>query len=374
MQIFLISFISSLIINIVIIINANKFFPSSLDCDLTGIQKVHFVPVPRIGGLGIFSAILIGFFCFSFVDLATSRFGFLLMFSSLPLFLSGFFEDLTKGISARFRLFSAFFSAVLAGYFLESWITSLHIFGFYSLVLFSPVISIVITSFAVAGVSHSFNIIDGYNGLSSAIGLMIFLGIGYVAFQVSDSQIVIVSLSMVGAILGFLIWNYPRGLIFLGDGGAYFIGFMIAELSVLLTSRHPEVSKWFPFLLCLYPIFETLFTIYRRVVIKRRSPGMPDSTHLHQLIHSRVARFLPGRGSRKCFSGNNFLTAPFLWVLSSAAVIPSILFWQNHLFLIGFSIFFMIFYTFLYWSIVRFATPKWLFLIHKFLTPNSNTF
>jgi UDP-N-acetylmuramyl pentapeptide phosphotransferase/UDP-N-acetylglucosamine-1-phosphate transferase len=77
---------------------------------------------------------------------------------------------------------------------------------------------------------YAFNIIDGYNGLSSMVAVIILAGIAYVAFQVEDHAIMIAALAMIGALAGSLVLNYPRGLFFLGDGGAFLIGFWIAEL------------------------------------------------------------------------------------------------------------------------------------------------
>ena len=71
--------------------------------------------------------------------------------------------------------------------------------------------------------------------------------------------------------LGFFVWNFPAGLIFLGDGGAYFLGFYVAELAILLLHRNPAVSPMFPLLLCIYPVFETLFSIYRRTLPARHA-------------------------------------------------------------------------------------------------------
>jgi UDP-N-acetylmuramyl pentapeptide phosphotransferase/UDP-N-acetylglucosamine-1-phosphate transferase len=165
---------------------------------------------------------------------------------------------------------------------------------------------------------------------------------------------------MMGALMGFLVFNYPRGLIFLGDGGAYLIGFWIAELSVLLTARHPEVSKWCPLLLCFYPIFETLFTIYRRVILKRVHPGMPDASHLHQLIYMRIVRWSLGSNDDELKTQRNAMTSPYLWVLATLSVIPAILFWENHMVLKGFAVLFAVTYVWFYWSIVRFKIPSWL--------------
>lgn len=102
---------------------------------------------------------------------------------------------------------------------------------------------------------------------------MILAGFAYVSFYLGDRFLLIVALSTLGGVIGFLVWNYPRGHIFLGDGGAYFLGFIIGELSVLMLARHPQVSAWFPLLLCIYPVFETLFSIYRKKWLRGRSPA-----------------------------------------------------------------------------------------------------
>jgi hypothetical protein len=85
----------------------------------------------------------------------------------------------------------------------------------------------------VAALANAINTIDGFNGLASMVA-----SLAYGAFQVSDPIVLSASFIMMDAALGFFIWNFPAGLIFLGDGGAYFIGFMLAELSIMLVMKH----------------------------------------------------------------------------------------------------------------------------------------
>lgn len=136
----------------------------------------------------------------------------------------------------------------------------------------------------MTGLANAYNIIDGFNGLASMVGIITLLAIAYMGFLFFDPTIIYLSLVMAGAILVFFIWNYPRGLIFLGDGGAYLIGFWIAALSILLTCRHQEISPWLALLINGYPILETLFTIYRRRFHQGKGPGQPDCIHFHTLI------------------------------------------------------------------------------------------
>jgi UDP-N-acetylmuramyl pentapeptide phosphotransferase/UDP-N-acetylglucosamine-1-phosphate transferase len=310
--------------------------------------------------LGVFLALSVRYF----QNTEVGTFGLLLLLSASPAFLSGLTEDITKKVGVKIRLLATVLSAGLAGDFLNAGLSSVQILGIDDLMLAYPIAAIAITCFAVGGVANAFNIIDGYNGLSSMVAIIILSGIAYVAFQVGDFPIMIAALAMMGALMGFLVFNFPRGLIFLGDGGAYLIGFWIAELSVLLTARHPEVSKWFPLLLCFYPIFETLFTIYRRVILKRVHPGMPDASHLHQLIYMRIVRWSLGSNDDELKTQHNAMTSPYLWVLATLSVIPAILFWEHHMVLKGFAVLFAITYIWFYWSIVRFKVPSWLSIKH----------
>lgn len=327
------------------------------DSDLFGVQKFHAIPVPRIGGVPIFIATLgaLSFKYFQSIDVGL--FGLILIFCSLPAFLAGLFEDVTKKAGVKFRLMATILSAVLAGIFLNAWVTSIQVFSIDNLLVAYPVFAITLTCIGVAGVANSFNIIDGYNGLSSMVAITILAGIAYVSFQVQDHLIMMSALAMMGALLGFWVWNYPRGLIFLGDGGAYLIGFWIAELSVLLTARHGEISKWFPLLLCIYPIFETLFTIYRRAILMRKHPGLPDALHLHQLVFRRLVFKSADWSNIKLRTQQNARTSPYLWALNFCAVMPAILFWQNHIVLKVFTAIFLLTYLWIYWRIVRFKSP-----------------
>ena len=360
MSVAVISFLVSLLISLWLIRYNHLHSHFTADYDLSGVQKFHFRPVPRIGGLGIFLGLLFAFVVCYFQNSTVGIFGLLLLACSIPAFIFGILEDITKRIGVKTRLLASVTSAILAGYFMGGWLTSVQVLGIDNLMLTFPLVAIGITCFAVSGVANAFNIIDGYNGLASMVAVIILGGIVYVAFQVGDTPVMITAIALMGALSGFLVWNYPRGLIFMGDGGAYLMGFWIAELSILLTSRHPQVSKWFPMLLCIYPIFETIFTIYRRVFLKRAHPGMPDSFHLHQLIYRRVVLINLDGDDRKSKIDRNSMTSPYLWLLCLMAVIPAVLFWRNHILLKLFTTLFIITYIWIYWVIVRFKTPNFL--------------
>ena len=164
---------------------------------------------------------------------------------------------------------------------------------------------------------------------------------------------------MAAAIMGFFLLNYPRGLIFLGDGGAYLIGFWVATLSVLLVNLHPEISPWFAVMVNAYPIMETLFTIYRRKFHQGKSPGHPDGIHFHSLIFRRILNRTHINTELDWFNANS-KTSPYLWIITSMATIPAILFFHSTPILIGFIALFTAAYVWLYKKIITFKTPKWI--------------
>jgi len=329
------------------------------DRDMSGPQKFHARPVPRIGGVGIVVGLITSLSVFAMSEVGDTSLGMLLMACALPAFIAGLAEDLTKTQSPRRRLFFTACSAGIAAWALGAVVHRTDIPGVDWLVQFT-VPAVLVTLFAVAGVANSINIIDGFNGLAAMCVVLMLTALAYVAFQAQDVVIARCALAGLGAVMGFFIWNFPAGLIFLGDGGAYFLGFYVAELSVLLVHRNPDVSPLCPLLMCIYPIFETVFSMYRRKFVRGRPVGMPDGVHLHSLVYRRLIRWAAGDRTAQVLTKRNSMTAPYLWVLCMLSIVPAMLFWANSMVLGAFIVGFGVVYTFLYASIVRFRAPAWL--------------
>jgi UDP-N-acetylmuramyl pentapeptide phosphotransferase/UDP-N-acetylglucosamine-1-phosphate transferase len=175
----------------------------------------------------------------------------------------------------------------------------------------SPWFGITLAVVAISGLPHAFNLIDGYNGLAGIVALVCCFALAYVALQVGDRQLAAMVLVLAGSTAGFLVWNYPRGLIFAGDGGAYLWGVVIAIASILLVMRHAEVSPWFPVLLLIYPVWETMFSIYRKTA-RGQSPGVADALHFHQLIYRRIVRGVFHDDEARRMLMRNNRTSPYL--------------------------------------------------------------
>jgi len=331
-----------------------------------GPQKYHEFPTPRIGGVAILAGL---FTALAIVNLNTVipavsvlfpgisahssalNLGFLLL-AAMPAFLGGLFDDITKKVGVLERLLLTMLSGCIGAWLLGAVLPRLDIPGFDTALTWYP-FAIVFTLFAVGGIANAINIIDGYNGLAGGFSIIVLLGLAFVGHQTGDVLITSLALGLAGAILGFLVWNWPAGKIFLGDGGAYLIGFMLAELSVLLVVRNPEVSPWFPLTLLAYPVFETFYSIYRRRFVNDASPGQPDNQHLHQLIHDYLVPRECNRGKAISRLECNSRVAKYFWAPASAMALLASIFWSSTPMLVICVLSFCVFYVFNYRRIVK---------------------
>lgn len=354
------AFLVSAIVTLLLVRSVALHGHHSGDDDFDKPQGFHTAPAPRIGGLAVVCGI-----AFSAVPMAVQPlpgsvpFLLMLLACASVTFIAGFIQDLTEAIAPKGRLLATALSAAAAFYFMGAAIHHTDIPLLDWVVAFS-LGSMMVTVFAVTGVANAINIIDGLNGLASMCVVLMLSALVYVAFQVDDPLVAKVGLAVIGAVLGMFLWNYPAGLIFLGDGGAYFLGFIVAELSLQLLVRNPdEVSPMFPLLVCIYPIFETLFSIYRRWMLRSLPPTMADGIHLHSLIYRRVIRWTAPDVSHSQLMRNS-MSSPYLWFLCGWSLMPAVIFWNQTAVLAAFLVLFMVTYVVLYWRIVRFKTPHWL--------------
>lgn len=247
-----------------------------------GVQKIHHQLTPRIGGLGIFFAVVIAYFSEN-----NSRSDILgpLILAGLTAFIFGFAEDLTKQVNVLARLLAT----ILAG--VVGWAITGISLSHVGVPLLDPLLknqvaSVLFTAIAIGGIANAVNIIDGLNGLASSMMVIALVTIATIAHSVGDVSLAIASLTVAAAIFGFFLINWPWGNLFLGDGGSYFGGFALAWSCVLLVERNPSISPFAGLLVCVYPFTEVFFSVYRRK-IRARNPTGPDLQHLHSLIFRR---------------------------------------------------------------------------------------
>ncbi len=241
-------------------------------------HAIHTSKVPRAGGIGIYIASIM---------LVFNPIGWKMLIVSLPVFVIGLVDDAIS-ISVKLRLFFQVSSAILALFFLD---LSLKTVG---LDIGIPSwIGLIIIIFALVGVTNAVNIIDGMNGLAGGVVSLAFLSIAYLSFILDDFDLFEVSVIFLVSIFGFLLLNFPKGKIFLGDSGTYLLGFSVATTSLLLIDQEAKLSVFYPIALMIYPIWEVLFSIYRRLFIQKKKSTTADRLHLHQLIFKRITRNNP---------------------------------------------------------------------------------
>ena len=342
------SFFAALITSFLVIKYEHLHQKFSLDHDFLGIQKFHTESTPRIGGIPLFFGLAVG--CILIYNATTEPLWILI--STLPILLIGLAEDLTKSIPPFIRLIASFFSAGIAIYFLNIPLLTIGWPWFDHNILGVQFFSIIITMFMIAGVSHSTNIIDGFNGLLLGYSEIVLLVLLWVTIQTGDSLVFSIVLITMGAIAGVLFFNFPKAKIFTGDGGAYMIGGLLAITCLLLVKRNSNVSPWFALLIMSYPVFETFFSIYRKKFLRNMSPSIPDGIHLHMLKYKRVVPLLTRKTKRDNI--RNSLTSVLVWIFVIPFMLPALLWWDDHLIMISTIILFCVYYLWIYFSIVRF--------------------
>lgn len=341
----------SFVVCLLIVLTSHWHGHLSLD-DAHGVQKFHAEPTPRIGGVAILMGGLVGWlFAPPKVDVVLE----VMWLAGLPAFVFGFAEDLTRRVGVRERLLATMASGVLAWWLTDVSLTRLDIWGVDRLLAWTP-FSVAFTAFAVGGITNAFNIIDGFNGLAAGVMLVCLSAFGLTAFLAGDPVMAKVCFVMGGVTFGFLMLNFPWGKIFLGDGGAYLLGFWVAWIAVLIPMRNPEVSPWSSLLICAYPIVEVLVSILRRRTRRQRtSPGAPDRLHLHSLVKSRITK-------KHLYDWapyvRNSAVSPPLWLLAAvpAAAAPWL---RNNAWALGLTLgLFLLLYLYCYRALIRFAIPS----------------
>jgi len=342
MSFFLVTLVSTYLIIIL-----NKYLPSlSMDNEFSGVQKFHFTPTPRIGGLSIF----IGLLFFSlFTDNYQSHIVKVIIACSIPLFVIGIIEDLTSKIKPIIRLFFIVISSIIAINMLDINISN---FNFYLLDEFyanNQILVAVFSVFALTGLVNGFNIIDGFNGLLSGFSLLCLISIAYLSNVFGDTVVFEISTSLIYILLGFFFFNFPLGRIFLGDSGAYFLGFVIGILATFFVNRHSEISHWYSLSLFIYPLFEVLFSIIRKK-IKNHPSSQPDGEHFHMLVYKKIINCSI---NRKFPEICNSMTSPLIWMISSLPIILGTYFYNDPFAQFCNIIFFMFLYVLIYFSIKK---------------------
>lgn len=271
-----------------------------------GAQKFHVAPTPRIGGVAILAGCIAAWLLEPGLRALLSP----ILLAGSYAFAAGLAEDLTKRVVVSVRLVATMASGLVICIMSGHWLRAVGVPGVDLLLGFSW-FAVPFTAVALSGVANSLNIIDGFNGLAGGVAIIILLTLGAIAGGEGDAELALLCIAISAAVVGFLLVNFPLGRIFLGDGGAYFLGFLIGWIAVQLVARNPGVSPWAGMVACAYPVLEMFFSMWRKIRRDGHHPAAPDSLHFHMLVHRRVARKLFPSSSPAL---QNAMTSPFAWL------------------------------------------------------------
>lgn len=318
------SLIVTLLLFIIIIFSWDFLASSLKNVRYSGVQKIHLGEIPRFGGIIIY----IGF-NFYWLGSGPSFFANLLgdiIISTIPLLAISLKEDIFHNTPPIQRLVAILISAGLFLYLYDGLVFPDVDISFLSIIFNSYPLTFIFFALAITALANGTNMIDGANGLA---GLTIFCqvaAIAFLSFTVNDTEIIYISLFLMSFIFVFLLFNYPWGNIFLGDAGAYFFGFISGILCIIFFGRNPDLSPWNAILILFYPVMETIFSSFRKLLYEKKSPLQPDENHLHLKLF-----FLIQVSSVRRARITNGLVMPFLSIiwLTPIAILPWVYFNAN---------------------------------------------
>lgn len=246
--------------------------------DRPNARRINKVPMPTLGGLAIFFSFMLGYMLYANQSLQMLS----ILMGSFLLILIGSF-DCIKPIDAIYRLIVQFAAAAIIVFYGNIVLNDVSLFGFY--VAFPSPINYIITLLFIVTVTNSIAFIDGMDGLASGTSSIYFLTIAIISFIMkrSDGLDVILSLIMLGSTLGFLVYNFPPAIIYLGDTGSQFLGFIIAVISLLGFKTATFTSLIIPICILGLPLLDIAFAVLRRT-IKKQSPTVADKSHFHHQL------------------------------------------------------------------------------------------
>jgi UDP-GlcNAc:undecaprenyl-phosphate GlcNAc-1-phosphate transferase len=285
--------------------------------NLNTVQALHKNPTARVGGIAIFAAITLGIW-FAPLDVTASYAKFIA--ATGVLFLVGLLEDLGFRISPTKRLFAAFMASACVVIFLQVWMPRTGIPQLDGLMMYWWV-GVPLTLLVTAGIANGFNLIDGVNGLAALTAMVGAAALALIAAKADYATMTGLSSLLAAAVFGFFVFNFPFGKIFLGDAGAYTLGFVLSWFAISILLNAPEVTPWALLLTLFWPVADTFLAVSRR---QRKSTDTmaPDRLHVHQLVMRALEIYALGRNKRHIANPlSTVVLAPFVITPAIAGVL-----------------------------------------------------
>ncbi len=244
--------------------------------DLPSERKVHDVPTPRIGGLAMVAGAVTPILLW--VEPNRQVLG--LLYGVAVLLIFGLWDD-RSSLDYRLKFAGQLIAVSIAVFYGDIVIRFVPFAGV------DPIpesVSIPLTIFALLGITNAINLSDGLDGLAGGTTLLSIGTLSLLAYLAGDGTLFVLSMAVMGSIIGFLRYNTYPAQVFMGDAGSQFLGFSVGVLVIILTQRSSVVlSPSMPLLLLGLPLIDTFLVMGQRV-IERRSPFKPDRNHVHHKL------------------------------------------------------------------------------------------
>jgi len=190
--------------------------------------------------------------------------------------------------------------------------------------------------------------------------LIMLAGLMAMAWLAQDTLVLRLCGLVLLTTLGFFVFNWPSGKIFLGDAGAYLLGFLVVELALLLVNRNLQISPMAPVVVGIFPLIETLFSMYRRKFVRQHPIDHPDGLHLHTLVYKRLLARPARQLSEKQKNQANAQVAVYFWLPSLLFTLLAVYFRENTNVQLILIVTFLALYWWVYSRLVTFRVPRWL--------------
>ncbi len=280
---FLLVFFTSLVITLFLTPFFISFLKRTKIVDLPGGRKIHTSVIPRMGGLVIYLVVLtmINAFVQDFESVK------LIIISATILVFIGIVDDVIN-LNRFIKFVVQNISAVFLVYYLQPLYHSVVIFG---ITLHNPYDYLFILVLII-GTVNSINFLDGLDGLASGYSLLIFIVLLALAIRKNDTFIILLTVSLLGSILGFLKFNAFPARVFLGDTGALVLGFFLIFISLLTSINYHEsnLDLTFPLILLGVPLLDTAKVFVLRI-LQKKDPFSPDTKHQHHILQKSIDNY-----------------------------------------------------------------------------------
>ncbi len=246
--------------------------------DIPNERKIHEKPMPRLGGIAIYTSFLVGFMFFG----NNSSQMLSVLIGSFLLMLMGIIDDINP-VPARYQFLTHIIAACIVVFYGKIYLADVSFFGLD--ITFPLIVSYIVSILFIVSLISAINLVDGLDGMSAGIGIIYFITISIVAYILErfGGLEITLALIMIGSLLGFLVFNFPPASIFMGQCGSNFLGFMVAVTSLIGFKTTTFTSVIIPIVVLALPIFDTAFSIFRRL-LKGQGITEPDKEHFHHQL------------------------------------------------------------------------------------------